>query len=643
MRLSRRLSILSFLLIWTLSACHTPSSLSTETPSASITESSAAVTSTASPTPEPIKDLTICTAEIPDDLFLYSGQNSAARSAILALIQDELFNEGDGILSDIPNEENGGLRLQPITVERGQTVVDAHGEPVILKAGVTVRPSGCRDSSCTMTWDGESPLQMDQMVLNFHLTDGLTWSDGVPVTAADSVFSYHVANLTDAPGLKWAEMRTASYTAADEQTVTWVGKPGFTTSEPGEFFWTPLPSHAADGSSDWSTITGLSQFTTLPLSYGPFAITSRSEDSMLLTRNPNYYRLAEGLPILDEITVQAIGHDKAAAVALLESGACDVLDASLGLENDRQTVAALQADDTYKVIVTPTGSWEQLVLGIMPASYDEYFNPLYGDRPDYFGDADTRRAIAMCLDREAMLNAGSFTVTDLWPSFVPMSESRLPEGAGLEFDPSSALILLESVGWGDHDLDPETPLQAREVLGVPTGTSFSVTLLTDTSALQKSLAGIVQDSLGQCGIEVAVTSLPAEELYAPGPEGVVFGRQFDLTFIAWQSMPDLDCRFYQSWQIPSEANQWIGTNIAGLADDTYDQACSTAALSLPAEFSDGLRYAEEAFLETSAAIPLFSIPHVIVVPSEGCNEKEISTEDEFFSLLKYYEVSGTCP
>ncbi len=559
------------------------------------------------------------------------------------MIQDALFVEDAGILSEMPDEENGGLSLQPVTVESGQTVVDARGELVVLRAGVTVRPSGCRDSSCALTWDGESPLQMDQMALDFHLTDGLTWSDGVPVTAADSVFSYQVANLPDAPGMQWAEMRTASYTAVDEKTVTWIGKPGLTTSEVGKYFWMPLPSHAADGTSNWSAITGLSQFTTLPLSYGPFTIASRSEDAVFLMRNPYYYRLDEGLPVLDEVKVQAIGNDKATAVTSLASGACDVIDSSFGLEDDFETVAALQTDPAVDVLVTPTGSWEQLVLGIKPASYDEYFNPLYGDRPDYFGDVRTRQAIALCLDREALLDTGLAAITSLMPSFVSETESQLLEGTGFAYDPQSALTYLESAGWRDHDLDPGTPLQAWEVAGVPIGTSFSVTLLTDTSIMQQRIAGNIRDSLGQCGIDVAVTALPAEQLYAPGPDGPVFGRQFDLTLMAWQAMPELDCGYYQSWQIPSEDNQWIGTNIAGLADETYDQACSAAALALPAERDGRLRYAEEVFVDTTAAIPLFSLSHVMVTSSAGCNEKSISTGDDFFELLEYYESSGNCP
>jgi peptide/nickel transport system substrate-binding protein len=640
MRFFRRKNIFLFLLLFVLSACQTPSVAPTQT---TATNTPVAATPTLSPTPEPLKSLTICTAALPDDLFLYSGQSNAARSGILAMLQDGLSGEGGGILSEFPTEENGGLSLQPVSVEGGQTVVDAWGDLVVLKAGVTVRPSGCRESGCAQTWDGESPLQMDQMVLNFHLTEGLTWSDGVPVTAADSVFSFRVASLPDAPGLKWAEMRTTGYTAPDENTVTWVGKPGFTTATPERFFWTPLPSHVVDGDTDWATLVGLPQFTTSPLSFGPFSIASRTEEAVVLSRNPFYYRLDKDLPVLDEVTVRAIGDDTAAAVTLLENGDCDVLDTSLSLENDLDAVTALQADPAYDVLVTSTGSWEQLVLGITPASYDEYFNPLYGDRPNYFGDGRTRQAIGMCLDREALLNTGLGTVTSLMPSFLSESESLLPEGTGFVYDPQSALALLEAAGWRDHDLNPATPMQAWEVPGVPTGTGFNITLLTDTSDTQQFVAGVIEESLGQCGIGVTTVALPIEQLYAPGPDGLVFGRQFDLTLIAWQPMPDLDCRYYLSGQIPSNQNQWIGTNIAGLADGTYDQVCSTAALALPMEREQRLLSAEEAFVNTSAAIPLFSLSRVMVVSSGECYENVSADDSDFFGMIEYYPASDNCP
>lgn len=645
MKSLQRFILVSLISMLILSACNAPSPTATSEAEAPTPTQAP----TASPTPEPPGTLTVCTAELPESLFLYSGQNSPARSALLAMTQDGPFEEGDAgllpvILTEAPNQANGGLALQPVTVVHGQTVVDARGEQVVLKAGVTVRPSGCTTSDCAVTWDGESALQMDQMVVTFHLVDGLTWSDGISVTAADSVLSYQLASAPEAPGSGWAELRTASYIALDDQTLIWTGKPGFTTSDLAAFFWLPLPSHAVVSDElAWELMAEVPELSTLPLSYGPFVISTWSVDSVQLARNPYYFRADAGLPLLEEITVQALGGDVDAAVAALESGACDVLDASFALENDSQTVAALQADGSYNIILNSAGAWEQLVFGIQPASYDEYFNPLYGDRPDFFGDSRTRQAVAACLDREAMLAGGLSNLAELWPSFLSARESQLADGTTLAYNPAAGLALLEEVGWRDQDLDPATPLQAWEVAGVPLGADFSVTLLTDTSALQQSLAAVVSESLGACGIEVTTTAMPAEELYAPGPEGPIFGRQFDLAFVAWQPMPDLDCGYYVSWQNPSEENQWIGTNIAGLLDETYDDACSAAALALPADVEAATHSAEAAFLKASPAIPLFSIPRVLVTAATVCDENKQLAEGDFFSLLEYYSIDETCP
>lgn len=643
MRLKQRLGIFFFLTLWVLTACSAPSVTATQIPANEASKTPAIV----SPTPEPVVSLTVCTATLPDSLFPYALPYNAARDAILSMIRDELFirKEGDllpGILTETPSDENGGMQLQPVTVEGGQTVVDARGELVVLKAGISVRPSGCRNADCAITWDGESALQMDQMVLTFHLDEGLAWSDGTPVTANDSVSGFMLASSPDAPGLKWAETRTASYTAQDERTVTWTGKPGFTTSDLSSLFWAPAPSQLVTEGLDWSAISENPGLASFPLSYGPFMIASRSEDELMLTRNPYYFRSDEGLPTLDEVRIRAIGNDKTAAVAALGDGRCDVLDSSFGLENDLQAVSVLQADGSFDVMVTSTGSWQHLVFGITPSSYDEYYNPVYGDRPDFFGDERARQAIAMCLDREGMLKEGLSAVASLWPSFVSDGESQLPEATGLGYDPSAGLALLESTGWRDHDLDPSTPLIAWQVTNVPMGTTFSVNLMTDASPLQQSMAGVVRDSLGQCGIGVTVTSLSTDELYAPGPDGIVFGRKFNLAFIAWQPLPDLDCGLYQSWEIPSDDNQWIGTNIAGLMDEMYDQSCSAASLALPDGYEESLRAAEEAFLETLPAVPLFSLPNIIVVPGDGCSEIK-PLDDDFFGLLEYYQPTGTCP
>ena len=586
-------------------------------------------------TPESPVTLTICTASLPETLFPYQAGSSASLNALLAMVGTRPYER-------IPSEQNGDLLLQSVSVQRGQPVVDARGELVTLKAGATVRPSGCRSSDCAIVWDGESVLEMDQMVVTFRLLDGLAWSDGTRVSAADSVFSFELASDLVAFGSGWVMDRTVRYSALDERTLEWVGKPGFTTAEMETLFWMPIPLHQFLDGLDWQNLDSEERFKAGSLSFGPFIIDRWEEGLIQLTRNVGYYRAEEGLPYLDIINLKVVEGAGSAIAALLD-GACDVLDTSVGLENEPETLAELQADNRFDVLISQTGIWEQLVFGIQPAAYDLFYNPVYGDRPDFFGDPRTRQAVSACLDREALIESGYSELVPVWPSFLSPDNTHLSEGTSIVYDPDGGLELLEQVGWRDHDLDLGTPLIAGAVPGIPAGTVFSLSLLVDSSPAHQRMAGVVRESLAGCGVEVRVDTLPVNELYAPGPGGLVFGRQFDLTFVAWQPLAELDCGFYQSWRIPAEDNQWIGTNIAGLVNDNYDKACADASLALP-ESSPGLiTAAEEVFLSTLPAIPLFGHPDVMVIRRAQCGNFDFSSAEFFFENLDEFTGDASCP
>ena len=94
------------------------------------------------------------------------------------------------------------------------------------------------------------------------------------------------------------------------------------------------------------------------------------------------------------------------------------------------------------------------------------------------------------------------------------------------------------------------------------------------------------DSLEQCGIKVDLTFLPQDQMYAVAPDGVLFGRQYDLAEFAWGPYwepfhREPPCFLYISSEIPSETNHWLGNihggvNITGYSNPEYDKACASA-------------------------------------------------------------------
>jgi len=600
------------------------------------------------PTPTPTNILTICTKSLPGDLFPYSGSATVNKSNLLSLIFEAPFLMIDGeltpvILENLPNQLDGGLFLTPVPLRAGQTVVDAKGQIKILKPGVQIRPSGCRDGDCVIKWDGETAVEMDQMVIEFQIKEDLTWSDGVPVTAEDSVLSFQFASNMNGAGLNWAVDRTAGYQAIDQYRVQWRGLPGFTTAEISKFFWKPLPAHIYQVES-FNENPGIKDLiVSLPLSYGPFSPSTREDDLLVLSRNEYYFRADEDLPKFDQIRVRQVAGTLDEAWLGLQNGGCDILDSTFDWLGSPGLTEEIRSNPNFDFLVQTGDSWAQLVFGIKPSSHDDFYNPELGDRLDYFGDVRVRQAIMHCLDRDSILKSVMGEYGAVWPSYLPIEDSQLESGKQVNHDVQRGIELLQSVGWYDLDGDPETPLQSWFAPNVPGGTKLSLELLVDPNPYHQDIANAIQISLVACGVGVTVNTLPMASLYAPGPEGPLFGRQFDLALISWQPVPGGDCQLYQSWTLPSEENYWIGTNIAGLLNESYDNACADAALALPGEKQTAVRQSELEYLNSLPAVPLFSIPKMMVLPSDGCFEEDISTEGELFGSIAHFGIGEMCP
>jgi len=558
-------------------------------------------TSTSTATLQPPKVLNICIAEEPVSLYRYSGQNNRASESIFAALYDGPFtwdaeqgNYAPSILSQYPSLENGLISLNPVAVEPGDLVVDATGEEVVFKPGVLVRPAGCQESACAVEWESGA-FSMDQMSVTYILLPDLQWSDGEALLAEDLELSYTLAQQANLPADAWALERTMSFQAQDDQTIRWQGLPGFTTGNLRAFFWMPLPAHLLAG-LEAEKVAAAPAAAQTPPGWGAYRLLNWEPGNALnLEKNPYYFAGGDGLPAFDLLNFLIVP-DVNQAMQMLSMGECDLLDSSYGLEN--LTKSALEdLAQTANLHIEFLESFEQLVFGIIPAAYDDGYSVWAGDRPDYFGDLRVRQAVAACLQPAALANA---VLSEKLPSeLLPQWQDWT---AGLD-----AEILLDQTGWIDADGDPTTPRVAQGINGVFDMTPLSLSLLTGQAELDQQIGTWIVTRLGDCGIEVHWQSLPTAELYAPGPEGVLFGRQFDLALLSWQTAGQDPCRMYLSKAVPSADNAWIGTNLAGWADPAFDLACGEKQMRLdPPEAQD----AWELFKATLPAIPL--LPHPVV-------------------------------
>lgn len=609
------------LLSLTLSACQPgqggtsappPAPAATQTPSPAYT-----------PTPLPPRTLNVCLGAAPNTLYPLGGPNAAARSVLEAVYDgpfDALgYDYKPVILEKMPNLEDGSVQLASVSVTNGNEVADADGTLTILKAGTRVRPAGCQSDECAVVFDGINPLAMDAMTVMFKLKSGLLWSDGTPVTAEDSAYAFTLAKNEETPGSKFIFDRTQSYEAVDDQTLQWWGKPGFIDPTYFVNFWTPLPKHVW-GQLSASELQKSELSSRAPMGYGPYVVKEWNDDSLRLTKNPYYFRAAEGLPKFDELIFRIVPNAEA-AMANLINGRCDLIDSTVNL--DAQTSLLKEMDRTGQARAyfgqTPTLEW--LALGISPASYDDGVQAK--DRPDFFADPRLRQAIAYCLDRQAIVSNVLYGLVDVPDSFAA-SASPL-HAASLQaypFDPEKGKQLLNNMGWRDHDNNPATPRHAQGVDRVVNGTELNLTYIATSAAQRRQVADILSQSLIGCGIGVNVVHLSQLEFYAEGPAGPLFGRNFDLAEFAMHTPSVLPaCERFASFEIPSAANHWVGTNVSGYKNPEYDAACSSARQSLPSEAShaENYRLAQAIFVQDLPAIPLFFRIETAAARFDFCN------------------------
>jgi len=565
-------------------------------------------------TPVPVaRTLTVCLGEEPNTLYPYGAPNASARSVLEAVNDGPIDNVGYDyqpvILTRLPGMDNGDAQITSISVNAGDEIVNAAGEVVALDRGVVFRPSGCRADDCAVTYDGTTSVVMDQMNVTFRLRPDLTWSDGTPLTAEDSVYSFSLASDPASLASTYLVDRTQIYEAADATSVQWWGKPGF--MDPTYFlnFWTPAPRHAWSqfGAAELLKVDVASR---APIGWGPYIIQEwLPADHITLTRNPNYLHAAAGFPKFETLIYRFIA-DPNSAISELAAGRCDVLDPTIRLDGQAALLQQMQASGQLRASFAPGMTIEWLGLGIKPATYDDGYDTQFAkDRQDILADARTRRGLALCMDRQKVVDTVLFGLTSVPNAYLPPDHPLYNDAASAYvFNPAAGIALLEEAGWRDTDGNPDTPRQAVGVQNVAAGTPLLLNYYTTPATQRRQVVDILTASLAECEVGLNVQYFSANDLYLPGPEGPLFGRRFDLIEYS-MSVTGIEppCEWFTAAQIPASSNRWIGTNASGYSNPEYDAACAAARQALPDEdaYTASHRQAQLIFAADLPAIPLY--------------------------------------
>jgi len=407
---ARRGAALAFALLFAAACGGQPPAVAV-VPTASPQPTVTPVPPTAVPAP---RVLTVCLENEPASLYIFSaagrGWNHVQEALRDGPIDRRSFGRQPIILERLPDWENGDVTLESVVVAAGAGLVTADGDLDRLAAGV---PYWTPDMERVLA-RADTAVTTIQMRVTFRLREDVRWSDGAPLTADDSVFGFEIGSAAATPGSKLAAWRTASYSASDAHTITWVGQPGYYPADVLESLAEPLARHAY-GNLDAAQLLTDEQANRAPLGWGAFRVAQWEPGLLRLVRNKYYFRAAEGLPRVDEVHFRTLP-DESVALSAVAGGECQIAvrDSWEAWEDSADALLAAQSSGQLAVQLVPGPVLEQLGFGILMAPGMQR-----KAGADLFQAVALRQALAHCVDREALADAAQWGQGSAAAGFVP--------------------------------------------------------------------------------------------------------------------------------------------------------------------------------------------------------------------------------
>jgi peptide/nickel transport system substrate-binding protein len=375
------------------------------------------------------------------------------------------------------------------------TKADARGNPTVPEL-VTEVPS--RENG-DVSHDGKT--------ITWHLRHGVRWSDGVPFTAADVVFTTKQI-LNPANNVESTEgwNLIVRIDAPDKYTVVYHLRKPYAAFAYVFFFGAGLavlPEHLLRGVHDLNTAA----YNSLPVGIGPFRFQSwKRGESVVMVRNPYYFR---GPPKLDRIVFKIIP-DTNTALAELRS---HELDLWLGIPPHfyRQTLAL----DGILGLATPSNAFDHLDFNLA--------NPI-------LADVRVRRALRLALDRRDIVDKTQSGLYRLDESPVTPASPYHENLALVPFDIVRANALLEAAGW------------RRGLDGIRTKRGMRLNLTYVQQAGRPDLdteSELIRSTWERIGVDVRVKRYLPSQLFATARDGgIIFGGKYDVARFLWALTPD---------------------------------------------------------------------------------------------------------
>ena len=346
-------------------------------------------------------------------------------------------------------------------------------------------------------------ISPDGLEVTITLRDDIHFSDGVPITADDVIFTYQtvINPKIDAANLAQLYIEVKGVEKIDEKTVRFTMKrPYFKALEILSFWDIGIyPKHLYEYKTGEEFNKRISNF----IGSGPYVFEKwDSGDKVTFRKNENYWGEK---PKIEKIVYKFILNDKARLQAL-QTGNADMI---------------VPAPEQYVEVIKDANFTKNFKCLAYWTPGTPFFYIGWNENTPFFADRRVRLAMTEMLDRKALIkhllkNSGK----EITGPFYIFSEENDPNIQPWPYDPSKAAELLDEAGWKDNDGDG-----VRDKDGIPFRFKFSYA--TDYG-LYQNLANILKDSAAKVGIEVTPDPVEWSVLITRLPE-----HKFEAVIMGW--------------------------------------------------------------------------------------------------------------
>jgi len=394
------------------------------------------------------------------------------RKSLTALALILSVTGGAAIAADI----TVGMQLEPPNLDPTGGAAAAIDEVVYANVfeGLTrFGPDGSVLPGLAESWE----VAPDGLSWVFTLREGVTFHDGLAMTAEDVAYSFERAMAEDSTNAqKQLFDGINSVNVIDDRTV----EIGLDTPK-GALLW-----NLAWGDAVIVSPASADTNATEPVGTGPFRFERWVQgDQVELVRNDEYW----GEPAaLDGVTFKFIS-DPTAAFAAIMAGDIDAFPLFPAPEN----LAQFEADPRFQVLVGSTEGETILAMNNSRAPFD---------------DIRVRQAVAQAIDRSAIIDGAMFGYgTPIGSHFAPHHPAYVDLTGMSPFDPERSRALLAEAGLPD---------------------GFETTLALPPPSYARRGGEIVASQLREIGIEAEIINVE----WAQWLEQVFKGKDYGLTIVS---------------------------------------------------------------------------------------------------------------